>query len=145
VTEIAYDNTSEGTEYGTSDVISTFKSWSKDVYRYDSNQQLLGWDRYEGATKVGEYTSEGNLIVSKDADGKVTSYQVPTYQASITVDSSGGGFPRVIAGPLKPIFGPVTNVGGQAFAPKSELINPYLANTLEQMIDSLLGLLGVTR
>jgi len=55
------------------------KSWTKDVYNYDDNGNLLGWTRYYKGVKE-YYGANGMVIVSKDSLGRLVTGNAVTYK-----------------------------------------------------------------
>lgn len=134
IKEINYD-LSEGPLGNGDNRFYTPKAWNKDVYKYDASGSLLGWDRYRNdgngiPVLQGEYDASGNLIVSKDEQGRVTSYQPVTY--------------GVENGSLRPFFGPVTTPIRSASMNLMHLPNgsARVLDQLQSAIQNILNLLG---
>lgn len=71
----------------TSGGISTNKLWGPDVFSYDANGNLTGWERRGGPSgRIDYFTPEGYVIVARNANRQVTKVQRVSYY---TVAPSG--------------------------------------------------------
>jgi hypothetical protein len=59
--------------------LSSPRSWISDTFQYSVAGSLVGWTR-QYADRTEQYTSNGYLVRSVDANGNVTSYSPVTYE-----------------------------------------------------------------
>lgn len=99
IAEIRYTGANEPGNY-TDPLLDRPKSW-RDVYRYDASGKLAGWTRHQG-DKVLDFAPDGNLVVRRDANGKVIESRPVSYALKPGADPQTSVLVTITEAPLTP-------------------------------------------